>query len=252
MKSFIPCRTCVTRDGPQPGYYYVQKDAVQYVKECQCHIGWRKQKDLERRCLESNVWPDLQDSSSYKGDLSIADAQAARKYFVEFPKYEHAMVYMHGPNGTQKTTTAMWGAQQLLKRDPPISVFYTLMETLVVSLLPDFAATSEQKSGQQDFQEKLLEADALIIDESFDRKTTTLYKSGYQIPFLMNFLKLRFEVRRKSILFISNTAPTSIASHGFSDGLQDFVTRNVSRSTLVFKDKYIRHVEAINPRGLFE
>ena len=41
---------------------------------------------------------------------------------------------------------------------------------------------------------KYLECDFLIIDDSFDKKKATIFKSGYQIPFLDEFLRTRLEI----------------------------------------------------------
>lgn len=248
VKSFIPCRTCASKEGPKPGYYYVTLHGKQFLKECDCHINWARNKEFEIKSRRGNIWTDLVSKDSYAGVASKKDVEAFHTFITNFDSYKEAMVYLYGPHGTQKTTTAMWGAQELIRQG--FSVTYTLMETLLVSLMPDFSVSVDEKNSQI---QKFIQPDLLIIDESFDKRTTTLYKSGYQLPFLTNFLKTRYEVERKGIVFISNVLPLDIEQQGFGAGLQDLVARNVTQSTLKFMDKFIANKPAIaNPRGLFE
>lgn len=249
MRAFIPCRKCAAKPGPVPGYYYVERNGLQAVRECECHIKWQKDKAFEAASTRGNIWSTPLSIDDYVGTASTADVQAVKTYVEQFSKkYASSMLYVYGPHGTQKTTTMMWAAQQLLRES--VSVAYTLMETLTTLLVPDFNDTSPTRAQTIDF---FMKVDLLIVDEAFDRRTTTLYKSGYQLPFLTNFLKTRFEVERNGIAFISNVKPTNIADQGFGPGLHDLVNRNVSRSTLTFTDTYIANTPAItNPRGLFE
>lgn len=203
---------------------------------------------MQRRLQEAGVWTDTEYDpiTDYKGDLSregMLDIAMLRKNWDEIAPH---MYYIYGPNGTQKTTLMMWLAQQLILDGK--KVIYTLMETLLVSLTPDFADTSGKREA---FVEKALEADLLIVDESFDRSKVTLYKSGYQLPFLDRFLRQRFDIGRKSTIFISNKPKTTIASEGFGASLESLVCRNTTKTTLVLEDKYIKTVTAENTRRLF-
>jgi hypothetical protein len=153
---------------------------------------------------------------------------------------------MYGTNGTQKTTLAMWVGVSLVQQG--YTVFYTLMESLVAALTPDF---DKENPNRQRYIEKAMTADLLIIDEAFDRSKVTLYKSGYQIPYLDRALRERFDVYKRGILFISNQPANSIEASGFGPSLESLVARNTASASLVFEDVYIKLANDINPKGLF-
>ena len=245
MSTFIPCRKCAKLRGPAPGYYYQDK----FVKECDCHKKWWASEQLIANLKASQIWADLTYSpDNYAGSKSVTDVRALRQYTEKFSsKYSQTMLYMYGPNGTQKTTLAMWVARELIKSGK--SVYYILMDSLINTLLPDFKTTD---SVRDDLIERLLTIDLLIVDEAWDRRTSQIYKSGYQLPYLASFLKNRFETNKKGILFVSNIQPTFIATQGFGDNLQNFIMRNTRESTLTFLDEYAAEVHAINPRGIFD
>ena len=90
------------------------------------------------------------------------------------------------------------------------------------------------------------------MDEVFDRAKNTLFKSGYQIPFIDEFLRTRVDIDNKGIIFISNVKSCDIEKEGYSKSLQDFVERHTSRSTLEFKDRYSKEISTVDPRSLFE
>ena len=104
------------------------------------------------------------------------------------------------------------------------------------------------------FTETLLEkTDLLILDEAFDREKVTVYKSGYQIPFLDTFLRKWSNTTDKSIIFISNVEPSKIEANGYSRSIQDFVERNIKLhgALLTFEDRYLDSIESISG-GLFD
>jgi len=224
----------------------VKHNAQLYVKECDCHKQWAERQEHARRFEEANVWDtEYTPSEDYRGTKSLDDLRALEKYVKDYERYKENVVYVYGPNGTQKTTLAMWAARQLMLRG--YSVFYTLMSTLSVSLSPDFTV----KDGRREaFVRKAVEADLLIVDEAFDRKTTTIYKSGYQIPFLTQFFKERVEVNKQGVLFISNVRTEDISTD-FGPGLRSFAGRTTASSTLCFEDVFINSANKINPKGLF-
>ena len=247
-KKFIPCRTCAKKPGPFPGYFFVEKEGKTFVQECKCHKAWMEEFELQRKFAEAGVWAitHYNPLEDYKGQLSrdgMLDIVALAKGWDEVSPH---MYYIYGPNGTQKTTLMMWLSQQLIQSGK--KVVYTLMETLLVSLTPDFADTTGKRAA---FVDKALEADLLIIDESFDRSKVTLYKSGYQLPFLDRFIRQRFDIGRKAIIFVSNKPKSLIASEGFGASIESLVCRNTSKTTLLLEDKYIKTVTAENTRRLF-
>lgn len=247
MTKFIPCRTCAQKSGPQPGYYYVDVKGTTFIRECSCHKKWAEKQRISRKLREANLWDNEYSLDNYVGKRSKDDAYILREYIHNFKeKYSDKMVYMYGLNSCQKTTLAQWVGKSLVERN--FSVYYTLMESLSIALTPDFNAESTTK---QDLVQKALDADLLIVDEAFDKSKLTLYKSGYQIPFIDRFIRERFEINKKAIIFISNKKPSEIEEQGFGLSLQSLISRNVKESTLEFYDKYIDNCNNIDRKGLF-
>lgn len=123
-------------------------------------------------------------------------------------------------NGTQKTTTACTVGKLLLEKG--FTVQFALMGNLLRLL------------SEVQFKPELLEelnkyrnCDYLIIDDSFDRRKATIYKSGFQIPFLDEFLRTRLEVHRKATCFTSNFSIDEIDEEVFGRSLKHLIKRNI-------------------------
>ena len=162
------------------------------------------------------------------------------------------MVYMHGPNGTQKTTLAHWVGANVLHQG--YSVKYLLMQTLLMTI-SGFEKDEIRQQEKQAEIEKLKTVDLLIIDEAFSKDKVTIYDSGYQLPFLDRFLRERCEIAQKGIIFISNKPPDDIVKQKFSPSIQDFVMRNTDKpqgnSRLYFEDNYQQARLDFEPRSLW-
>ena len=158
---------------------------------------------------------------------------------------------MYGPNGTQKTVLATWLAREIMSSGNSLNhVKYFTMNDFIKELMKESSCNGEDKL----FTETLLEkTDLLILDEAFDREKVTVYKSGYQIPFLDTFLRKWSNTTDKSIIFISNVEPSKIEANGYSKSIQDFVERNIKLhgAFLTFEDRYLDSIESISG-GLFD
>lgn len=252
-KEFILCRNCPQRTNNKPsnvpnGYYYDTLNGVQILRECSCHITWRKERELEYKLEKSNLVSDYT-FSDYKGNKSLEDLKALESIADHFEKFKYKkMIYVYGVNGTQKTSMVQALGKELIRKD--YTAQYTLMQELINNLMPDFS--KEESAAKDTFLKRCKEADLLIIDEAWDKSKVTLYNSGYQIPFLDAFLRQRFELDKGSILFVSNRQPSEIASQGFGISLQNFVMRNTQGSLLLFEDKYIENANQIDRLSLFK
>lgn len=253
-KEFILCRKCPQRKLGKPsnipnGYYYDTVNGIQILRECDCHITWRKARELDTKLEAANLVSDYT-FDNYRGTQSLEDLNALKTVADNFEKFQYRkMIYLYGPNGTQKTSMAQALGKELIKKG--FTAQYILMQELINNLMPDFDK-SVDKEAKEDFIKKCSSVDLLIIDESWDTKKVTLYNSGYQIPFLDSFLRTRFELNKGSILFISNHLPNEITSQGFGESLQSFVTRNTQKSLLKFEDKYIENANQIDRLALFK
>lgn len=249
-KKFIQCRNCPNREkgGPNPGYYYETENGYRVIKECDCHKKWREESELERKFEFAQVnTPYTFDD--YRGFESKEDFEDLKYVANNFQKFCYkTMIYLYGPNGTQKTSMSQCLGKELIRSG--YSVQYTLLNTLMNCLIDIRDEDGDESS--KNFIKRCQDVDLLIIDESFDSSKVTIFKSGYQIPYLDSFLRTRFEMNKKSILFVSNKKPSEIESQGFGVSIENLVKRNTIQSTLTFKDVYIDNVSTINPRGLFK
>jgi DNA replication protein DnaC len=253
MATFIPCRRCAAKPGPKPGFYYKDYPATKQkgVVECDCHKQYVTQETLYHKAKDADIWSEAFSyniDTEYVGVRSIKDVQRLKKYVYEFPSFKSTMVYLYGPNGTQKTTLAHWIGANVIHQG--YSVKYLLMQSLLM-IISGFERNEIKQDEKQNEIEKLKNVDLLIVDESWNKSAVTLYKSGYQLPFLGEFLKDRVEVRKKGIVFVSNTSPKEIPS-AFEAPLQDFVSRNTMKTTLLFEDNFQAAKANFNPASLFD
>lgn len=250
LNKFVPCRNCPRRLKGAPsnipqGFYYDKIQGTDVLIECKCHKEWRKNKDLNYKLRRANLTPEFT-LGDYKGEKSIRDINALKVVAKDFERFRHKMIYLWGPNGTQKTSMVQALGKELIKQD--YSVKYLLMQDLINTLMPDFNDKDEVK---KELTQKYQQCDFLIIDEAFDKTKVTLYNSGYQIPFLDSFIRSYFDINKGSILFVSNKKPEEISEQGFGDSLQNFVQRNTRTSFLMFEDKYMDNANKLDRLSLF-
>jgi DNA replication protein DnaC len=238
MKEFVPCRKC------KDGYIrIILPNGQQALQLCSCLNDWRDVESLKVRAEKANIWHtssflqyDPIGSTVYAGEKSKLEVNKLSLFINQFDdaKYNSSIIYMHGQPGTQKTHLAQWIGLELLRKKK--KVYYTTMQHLVSSLSSEFDNNPEKIA----FKDKLMKVDCLIVDESFMKDKVTLYKSGYQLPFLESFIRERIDAYHKGIIFISNVHPDQIASQGFGEAIQDFIIRNTvpKKAVLEFNDVY--------------
>src|SRR5579872_2288259 len=228
---FIPCRKCVGKRGPKPGYFYSQVTwegkSYMVAEECDCHKEYMRTRTFYHKATAAGIYPqsfDYDPDREYKGKKSLENVARLKKYAAGFStNFSGAMVYIYGPNGTQKTTLAHWVGASVISQGK--SVKFILMQNLLKLMTGNIFNSDEGMSEELEALEKV---DLLIVDESFSKDKVTIFKSGYQIPYLDQFIRDRIEGQRKGIVFISNTAPDQLESQGFSKSLQDLVSRNTT------------------------
>jgi DNA replication protein DnaC len=167
------------------------------------------------------------------------------KTYVEKFKEKFSSIHLYfwsHENSTQKTTTASIVGKNLLKKG--YSVQFILMSHLLKAL-------SEEKFNEEhsDILDKIRKSDFLIIDDSFDKKKATIYKSGYQIPFLDEFLRNRLEIQKKAICFSSNFSISEIDEEIFGKSIKSLVRRSVL-DPFLFKSSYELRND-FNPKDLW-
>ena len=259
MEKFIPCRNCAGKGvrGQSTGYIYNAK--LNAVKECECHIRYRINNGILSRLEKIGVGRDnfilhYDPDKDYVGTKSADSVAKIKKFIAQFKDYNadyhHVLLYLYGTNGTQKSTLGKYICKEVVstaKDDEYKSSlypnYYKAMFITMNDLIKQLTIIDVDK--QEAAMKKVNEADVLVIDESFDKEKVTIYKSGYQIPFLDSFLRKFMNDPTKSIIFISNVSPQDIEANGYSHSLQDFVERftKIQNSAIEFKDNYIQSVD---------
>jgi len=249
MNTFSKCRRCLY--GPNdsrlqrlPECWYVNGDLV---GECEKHKAWRV-KEFARKTYLNNGFPayafDLDLPHDYYGDKSKANVERLAAYvdrFQEEPEIAGCILYLYGMRTTQKTTVASWVAARLIEKKEDVR--YCMMKDLM-SLM-----TNEFDDASRDELMQLLECDLLVVDESFDKEKCRVWESGKQMPAVETFFKKRTN-SGKGTVFVSNVWPECISQQGFTESIQEFVRREITKydSALLFQDNY---EAALVPKRLF-
>ena len=216
------------------GFYSDPKISGNIV-ECEHHKKWKRESDLfrkyVRRGFREDGW-DLKYPEGYVGTQSRFNMEALMTYIDEFkkdPEMRGYTLYLHGPQGCQKTLLAMFVGAELTRAG--FDCRFIVMNDLVKKLI------NTRDEVSIDFIEDIQQADLIIYDEAFDLDKLTLYKSNYQLPYLDTFL--RTNIRKRGNVFVSNVHPNDI-DEKFGVSLKDFVQREVSyhNSLLEFKDNW--------------
>ena len=267
MIKYVQCRRCFGKNGKvaSPGYISEMKLAkdgktqVEVLTECECHIKWRNACKIEGRAKKAHLnmkWVDFDPEKEYVGERSIFNRNRLISYTKQSldpntpeekrNKLKSCVIYVYGPNGTQKTTLANYVGFQFLKANK--TVYYCLMNDLIKLL-----QKADRDENTQELLDRISDVDLLIIDEAFDSKKVTIYKSDWQIPFLDTFLRNRIQTKNKGILFVSNVDIDEIAENKFSPSIQDLVNRNVAlcNGKLYFEDNYVSSLSKVDVEELF-
>jgi hypothetical protein len=169
------------------------------------------------------------------GTKSSDILKKVRVYTNQFEnKFADKLIYFYGVNGTQKTHVGWWIAKTLVLKG--ISVKYVLMDKLV----RDITHLEQGTIAREQYMSK----DLLIIDESMDATKMTVYRSGWQIPFLDSFIRERCDLNNKAVIFISNVRPEDIDVDVFQISIKDYLLRKtkLTKSLFTFEDNYAESV----------
>jgi DNA replication protein DnaC len=182
---------------------------------------FKNKKSLDIKLKSSNI-------PSYVLDLTIKDILKEdelkiklSKYLKDFDKKFRSihLYFWSNKNGTQKTTSASILAKELILKG--FNVKFILMSELTKLLLKESFEEVDEEINT------LLNCDFLVIDDCFDPKKVTIYKSGYQIPFLDTFLRNRLELKRKATCFTSNYSLNEIDENTFGTSLVKLLQRQI-------------------------
>ena len=198
-------------------------DGIELV-ETEEWIAYQKRERDKQAMLLANVAEDDKKYIGADAPKNMEKIQAYVRGFLDRKSPQHSRfrsmcLYLWSRrNGTQKSTIARWIGRELIRGGA--SVHMMLMSDLAQILT---------KRGFEDEDEFLLErideVDLLIIDDAFDAKKITIYKSGYQIPFLDTFFRTRLEGLKRGIIFTSNV-PISEIGISFGQSIYALIKRS--------------------------
>lgn len=227
MEEFTPCGEC------DNGFIYDHENDT--ARKCQCLIDYQCYRKMEIRLKKAGIpYNFIKDYHirKYIGNESRSEVKKLKTLIKNFnTSFFDKVLYFWGKMGTQKTTLTYWVGRELVMKD--VNVKYVLMNDLVKHI--------QNESFQEEYDSTpFYNADCLIIDRAFDSSQVTLYKSGYQIPFLDNFLRKRIDQLQKCTIFISNIPVSQISNHGFGTDIEDLIRRKTEPfdTILEFKDHY--------------
>jgi len=216
---FVSCGAC-----SQGFIYSVNEYGEGIAKECDCHKKWYAETILNYKIEQANLPLFIKDYSieQYAGSRSSIDMLNRIKLYVEKfkEKYHSYHLYLWSKeNSTQKTTVASWIGKELLAKG--FSVKFVLMNDLIKLIM--------QAMYDDTFIEQIesyASCDYLIIDEAFDARKVTVYRSGYQIPFLDSFLRKRMTIQSKATCFTSNISIDEIGKT-FDTSIENLMRRSI-------------------------
>lgn len=215
------------------------EDTLRYTSEW---LHETRELHLRQMLVRSGLDPSVRSLSldGYRGDDVPGNIPLLRKFIENFSsKMYQAHLYLWSRfNSTQKTTTSKIIAKDLLISGHSVNfiTFGELSRTL-----------KNQEYDEKDAETVTvcMNSDFLVIDDCFDPKKMTLFKSGYQLAFIDIFLRDRLETTKKSTCFTSNY-PVSEIGDVFGVSLQALVERSVR--SFEFNDC----IDKIDLRNLWE
>ncbi len=243
LKEFLDSNPCTECDR---GYTLVGSS----IEKCQCLKSWSQEYLLTAKCLKAGLnEEDLKyDIATYIGGKELPTA--IDTYLLSFDYQgltRSTSMRFFGDVDTQKSTVARYMCRELIKKGH--SVRFILMNDLINLLMKQNDFTEDVKANALLEIDAILKTDFLVIDESFDSERITIYKSGYQIPFLTTFLKRRLEVVKNSTVFISNKRSETIEEEGFTKAIQSLIIRECL--LLEFKDS-LHKQHAVAPKNFLD
>lgn len=205
-------------------YEEITIDGETYVRRTKDWIEYQKEEFLKTRLGRSGIpmYVENMTLDSYVDPTGIdTNLPKIRKYLSEFStRYKDINLYFWShENGTQKTTTASILGKCLI--DSGMSCRFVLMGDLIKML----SAMNEEIDNE--LVDQWRDCDFLIIDDSFDKKKATIYRSQYQISFLDQFLRKRLEIDRRATCFTSNFSIEEIDDSVFGISLKNLIRRSI-------------------------
>ena len=185
--------------------------------------GQKRQRELRLSLLlkQAGITAPEYRLSQYQGKDERQNIPKIKKYIAEFERFKAIHLYLWSDgNSSQKTTVAKNIILELSLQGYECQ--FILMADLL-SLLQRETFSDGELTPQV---ERLRTVDFLVIDDAFDPKKATVYKSGFQFSFLDTFLRYRMETVNKATCFTSNI-PVNKINEKWTDSIMSLVKRQV-------------------------
>jgi len=214
-----------------------------YVISTEKHKEKQKEIEFKRKFKQANLPLHLLDYNinTYQGNDYNQNILKLSKFIQNYSnKFTNYHLYLwSSENGTQKTTIASYVGRELLKQG--FKVQFILMNKLIKTICE---ADFDKDPDIIDKYNRILNCDFLIIDDCFDPMKVTVYKSGYQIPFLDSFLRERLENLRKSTCFTSNISVDNIDDNVYTKSIKNLILRNIN-NPMLFSDSIYKERKGV-------
>jgi DNA replication protein DnaC len=157
----------------------------------------------------------------YKGEDKQQNLPKIRKYINDFERFRTVNLYFWSRgNASQKTTVAKNIIVELSLKG------YSCRFILMADLLSLLQTETYHSGTESEAINMLRLVDFLVIDDAFDPRKSTLYKSGYQFGFLDTFLRFRLETLGRATCFTSNVPVEEIAK-SWTPSIASLVQRSI-------------------------
>jgi len=236
-------------------------------KHCsKCKDGWifNEQTGMAIKCDCLKSYQELQKfllnqskANIFEHNSSVDDLVLKDKNLLSKIKYytqnldsktsSNSSLYLCGRNNCSKTFTAKSILYDACKKG--IDCRFIIMGDLVDMITDAFA--TEKKNDKID---EYLNCKLLVIDDAFDKAKVTLFKSGYQLPYLDRFIRKRLETYKLNTIFTSNVKIEEIQDNGFSYDIQNLIERNIKLrgGYLEFNDVFVSDEYNIDVKSIWD
>jgi len=237
---FKPCDKC--NNG------WIFDDRLGVASKCDCLKNYQ---NVQRFLLNQSK------ANIFEHDESVEDLVLKDKNLLSKVKYyaqnlenktsSNCSLYLYGKNNCSKTFTAKSILYEACKKD--IDCRFIIMGDLVDMITDAFA--TEKKNDKID---EYLNCELLVIDDAFDKAKVTLFKSGYQLPYLDRFIRKRLETYKLNTIFTSNVKIEEIQDNGFSYDIQNLIERNIKLrgGYLEFNDVFVSDEYNIDVKSIWD
>jgi len=185
--------------------------------------GQKRQRELRLGLLlkQAGITEPEYRLDQYQGADERQNIPKIKQYAAEFERFKNIHLYLWSSgNSSQKTTVAKNIILELSLQG------YECQFILMADLLSLLQKESYSGGDLTEQVERLRTVDFLVIDDAFDPKKATVYKSGYQFSFLDTFLRYRLETVRKATCFTSNI-PVNEINKKWTDSIMSLIERHV-------------------------